>query len=31
MISEELDPVVEMSDKEIVKAIEEQKGWKETN
>jgi len=31
MISEELDPVVEKTDKETVKAIEEQKGWKETN
>lgn len=31
LISEELDPVVEKTDKEMVKAIEEQKGWKETN
>ena len=31
LISEELDPVVEATDKEMVKAIEEQKGWKETN
>lgn len=28
---EELEPVVEQVDKEVVKAIEEQKGWKETN
>ena len=31
MASEKLDPVVEATDKEMVKAIEEQKGWKETN
>lgn len=28
---EELEPVVEQVDKEVAKAIEEQKGWKETN
>lgn len=28
---EELEPVVEQVDKEVVKVIEEQKGWKETN
>ncbi len=31
VIPEELDPVVEEIDKVAVKAIEEQKGWKETN
>lgn len=31
VIPEELDAVVEEIDKEAVKAIEEQKGWKETN
>jgi len=31
VVPEELDAVVEEIDKEAVKAIEEQKGWKETN
>ena len=31
IVPEELDAVVEEIDKEAVKAIEEQKGWKETN
>ena len=31
VMPEELDPVVEEIDKVAVKAIEDQKGWKETN